>query len=275
MIINTETKLFAILGHPIKQSLSPQIQNEWFKKEGLNCVYLAFDQDCDHLDEAVKAIKLFDFCGVNITVPYKIEIIKYVDFLDDIAMKIGSVNTLNFVNGKIHAYNTDYLGFTYDLLAKKVDLENKNVLVIGAGGSARAVIYSLKNKRVKKIYVANRTIKNANRLANIFELDVVNISNIDSIISDIDLLVNTSSCGLNDGDTLPFDSAIDVKDNLIVYDLIFNKSTPFVKFAKLKKLRIFTGEGMLIYQGAFGFKIWTGKYPDITIAENILKKFVK
>ncbi|MDR1784793.1 MAG: shikimate dehydrogenase [Endomicrobium sp.] len=275
MIINTETKLFAILGYPVKHSLSPQMQNEWFKKENLNCIYLAFESHPDYLEETVKSLKLLKFYGVNITVPHKIEIMKYVDFLDEAAKKVGSVNTLDFKNNKIYGYNTDYLGFSQDLLAKEINLKNKNVLVIGAGGAARAIVYALKNSEAGNIYISNRTLRGAQQLANIFKLNVFDITKVKELLPEIDLLVNASSCGLKKSDVLPFNDIVRVKSSLVIYDLIFNKVTPFVKFAKRKKLKVFTGEGMLARQGACGFKIWTGKYPDIKFAETFLKKFVE
>jgi len=275
MIINTETKLFAILGYPVKHSLSPQMQNEWFKKENLNCIYLAFESHPDYLEETVKSLKLLKFYGVNVTVPHKIEIMKYVDFLDEAAKKMGSVNTLDFKNNKIYGYNTDYLGFSQDLLAKEINLKNKNVLVIGAGGGARAIVYALKNSETGNIYISNRTLRSAQQLANIFKLNVFDITKVKELLPEIDLLVNASSCGLKKSDVLPFNDVVRVKSSLVIYDLIFNKVTPFVKFAKRKKLKVFTGEGMLARQGACGFKIWTGKYPDIKFAETFLKKFVE
>ncbi|MDR1511685.1 MAG: shikimate dehydrogenase [Endomicrobium sp.] len=274
-MINTETKLFAILGSPIKHSLSPQMHNEWFKKMNLNCVYLAFELDSKYLDEVMKSLKLLGFCGANITIPYKIEIMEHIDFLDEIAERIGSVNTLSFKDNKVHGYNTDYLGFSQDLLAKKIELKNKNVLVIGAGGVARAIVYALKNSvAAGNVYISNRTLRNARLLASIFELKVFDINEVEKLLPEIDFLVNTSSCGLKESDVLPF-NVVKVKNSLVVYDLIFNKDTPFVTFAKKNRLKVFTGEGMLIRQGACGFKIWTGKYPDIKIAETLLKEFIK
>jgi shikimate dehydrogenase len=249
------------------------MQNEWFKKEKLNCIYLAFESNPRHFEKTIESLKLLKFCGLNITIPYKIEIIKYVDFLDKTAERIGSVNTVSFKDDKLYGYNTDHLGFSQDLLAKKVDLKNKEVLVIGAGGGARAIIYALKNSEVGSIYIANRTLKNAQQLASIFGLKVFDISEVEELLPEIDLLINTSSCGLKESDVLPF-NVVKVKSSLIIYDLIFNKMTPFVKLAKRKKLKIFTGDGMLVRQGACGFKIWTGKYPDIEFAEAVLKKFI-
>jgi shikimate dehydrogenase len=272
-MLNAETKLFAILGYPVRHSFSPRMQNKWFEKENLNCIYLAFEPKPEDLKKTVESLKLLGFQGINITIPHKIEVMKYVDFTDKAAKKIGSVNTIAFKGDKLYGYNTDYLGFSQDLTAKKVSLKNKNVLVIGAGGGARAIVYALKENRAKNIYIANRTLKNAEQLAEIFKIKAVDIRNVGEVLSASDLLVNTSACGMKKTDVLPF-KAGKIKSSLVVYDLIYNKLTPFTKLAENRGLKIFTGVGMLIRQGACGFKIWTKKYPDIEIAERLLKEFI-
>jgi shikimate dehydrogenase len=272
-MLNSETKLFAILGCPVKHSFSPQMQNKWFEKENLNYIYLAFEPKPEDLKKTMESLKLLGFHGINVTIPYKIEVMKYVDFTDKAAKKIGSVNTIAFKGGKLYGYNTDYLGFSQDLTAKKVRLKNKNVLVIGAGGGARAIVYALKESKVKNIYIANRTLKNAEQLAKMFKIKAVDINKVEKVLPDVDMLVNTSACGMKKTDVLPF-KVFKVKNDLIVYDLIYNKVTPFKKLAEDKGLKIFMGIGMLIRQGACGFKIWTGKYPDIEIAEQLFKKIL-
>jgi shikimate dehydrogenase len=272
-MINTETKLFAILGYPVRHSFSPQMHNEWFRKENLNSIYLAFEPEPKDLKKAVESLKFFKFCGANVTIPHKTDIIKYIDFVDKVAEEIGSINTIVAENGRFCGYNTDYLGFSQDLSAKKVNLKSKNVLIIGAGGVARAVAYALKNSEAEKIYIASRTLKNARRLASTFKLEPLDINKVNELLPDVDLLVNASSCGMKETDVLPF-NAVKVKKSLIVYDLICGKATPFVKLAKDEGLRIFTGEGMLVRQGACGFKMWTGVCPDIKIAEELLKNLL-
>ena len=272
-MLNAETKLFAILGYPVKHSFSPQMQNKWFEKEKLNCIYLAFEPPPEYLERAIESLKILGFQGVNVTIPHKVEVMKYVDFIDEAAEKIGSVNTIAFKNGKLYGYNTDHLGFSQDLAAKKVNLKNKNVLVIGAGGGARAIAHALVSSGAKDVYIANRTLEKAEKLASIFKIKVFDIGRAGELLPEIDLLVNTSACGMKKTDVLPF-KVDKVKSSLVVYDLIYNKMTPFTRLAGDKGLKIFTGDGMLIQQGACGFKIWTGKYPDIEVAEKLLKKFI-
>jgi shikimate dehydrogenase len=273
-MLNTKTKLFAILGYPVKHSFSPQMHNKWFEKEKLNCDYLAFEpDDMLNLKKTIESLKILKFSGFNITLPYKVSAMEYIDVLDKAAKKIGSINTIAAKNGKLYGYNTDYLGFTWDLISKKVNLKNKNVLIIGAGGAARAVTYALKTLKAKNIYISSRTLAKSEYIAKTFKIKSVDISKVVGIFPKIDLLVNSSSCGMGEYDILPF-NACEFKNSLMIYDLIYNKTTPFVKFAKDNGLKIFTGEGMLIHQGACAFEIWTGKHPDVKIAAQLLKKFI-
>jgi shikimate dehydrogenase len=274
MLLNTETILFAILGCPVKHSFSPIMQNKWFEKKRLNCAYLAFEPKDYELKRTIKSLKDLKFRGFNITIPHKVKAMKYVDVIDKSAKKIGSINTVINKNNKLYGYNTDHLGFVRDLKTKKVVVENKNILVIGAGGAARGIVYALKTCKAKNIYMANRTPGKSVKLVKEFKIKSVDINNIKDILDTIDILINCSSCGMQKDDKLPF-SAGKIKRNLIVYDLIYNKKTPFVEFAKRNKLKVFTGEGMLIWQGAYAFNMWTGDFPDITIAKKLLKKFLK
>jgi shikimate dehydrogenase len=273
-MLNNETRLFAILGCPLKHSFSSLIQNKWFEKEHLNCAYLAFEPKDYELECTIESLKKLKFNGFNITVPYKIKALKYVDVIDKNAKKIGSINTVIIKKDKLYGYNTDYMGFTKDLEVKNVILKNKKVVVIGAGGAARAIVSALKTGKTQQIYIANRTLDKAIILAKEFKVKSIDINNVKDLLGNADLLVNCSSCGMKKDDTLPFTFG-KIKHGLIVYDLIYNKETPFVKFAKDNKLKVFTGEGMLIWQGAYAFKLWTGKFPDVKIAEKFLKKFLK
>ncbi|MDR0723635.1 MAG: shikimate dehydrogenase [Endomicrobium sp.] len=265
-----KTKLFAILGCPINHSFSPKMYNQWFKKEKLNCIYLAFEPNIKHFKQVLLSLNFLGFSGFNITIPYKIEVIKYLDVIDNTVKKIGSVNTVCIKNNKLYGYNTDWKGFVDDLNDKNIILKNKNILVFGAGGAARAILYALKGLKANKICIVNRTYKNAVNLAKKFNVGSVNLQETKDVFVSVDLLINCSSCGMNTKDVFPF--KIDkFKRSLIIYDLIYNKSTPFVKFARSNGVKIFTGEGMLVCQGACSFKIWTGIYPNVKITKKIFE----
>ncbi|MDR3111830.1 MAG: shikimate dehydrogenase [Elusimicrobiota bacterium] len=270
-MINTSTKFLAILGNPVSHSFSPQMHNIWFARENLNFAYLAFAPSQNNLKKTVQSLKILGFYGANITVPYKVSIMKELKFIDKAAKKIGSVNTLKFKDGKLYGYNTDYLGLLKDWEDKKINFSDQNVLVVGAGGAAKAVIYALKIKKPKNIFITNRTLSKAASLAGIFKIKVLPVDKVESSFSNVDILINASSCGMNKDDRLFFKIS-DFNKQTIMYDLIYNKNTPFIEFAKSKKLKFYSGIGMLVRQGAYSFKIWTGIYPSIKTAENFFKK---
>jgi shikimate dehydrogenase len=271
---NACSKLFAVIGCPVKHSFSPIMHNAWFKDENLNCSYLAVEVVPENLQKAFQAFKTLGFCGINVTVPHKNAAVKLVDFADDSVKAVGSLNTVAFKNGKLYGFNTDYLGFAADLKDKKVAVKNKNVFVYGAGGAAKAAVYALKKAGAKKISVSNRTFSKARKLALYFKAEAVKGAEISRAVSQADIIVNASSCGMNKTDVLPF-KPYAVKKNAAVYDMIYGKPTPFKAFSKSRKLKYFSGEGMLVRQGAESFRIWTGIYPRIKKAEKLLKKFMR
>lgn len=273
-MLNTKTKLFSIIGYPVKHSFSPHMHNAWFDKEKFNCAYLSFETAPENLKKTVDALKILGFYGINVTVPHKTSMMKYLDYADRAAKAIGGVNTVTIKNGKLYGYNTDHSGFSADLAAKNVNPKNKNILVYGAGGASRAVIYALKHSGAKKIYISNRTCEKAELLAKYFKIESIDNAKLPELLPKIDVLINASSCGMKKTDALPFKVSY-IKAGMSVYDLIYNKITPFTKLAKEKQLKYFSGEGMLINQGAHAFKIWTGIYPDTKKALKLFKKFTR
>lgn len=274
--ITSNTKLIGIFGNPVSHSLSPIIQNGWFAKYKLNYLYLAFDVLPQNLKCAVESIKALNMAGVNITVPHKIEVIKYLDKIDSSVKKIGSVNTIVNKNNKLYGYNTDWQGFIEDLKSKNINLENKKVLVIGAGGASKAILYSLNKLKVKQIYLTSRTFAKANLVAknykNVFVKDINKIPL--DFLQDIDCLINCSTCGMKKEDKFPF-KVTKFNKNIIFYDIIYNKQTPFKKFAIKNKIKYFSGEGMLIYQGTFSFYNWTNILPNTKNTLKLIKKYMR
>ena len=274
--VTADTKLLGIFGNPVSHSLSPVMHNDWFAKYKMNCLYVAFDVLPKNLKKAVEAIRVLNVLGVNITVPHKVEVMKYIDTVDVAAKAIGSVNTIVNKNGKLYGYNTDWQGFITDLKFKKVDLKNKSVLVVGAGGAAKAILYALTKLRVKKIFLTSRTFDKAKLVAKKYKkISVIDINKISAnFLENIDCLVNCSTCGMRKEDKLPF-SIKDFNKKIVFYDIIYNKETPFKKFAAKNKIKYFSGEGMLIYQGAVSFEKWTNVFPDTKKTLNIIKKFMR
>jgi len=268
-MLNVKTKLFAIIGNPVKHSFSPVMHNAWFKEENLNCAYLAFEPGLKSLKKTIEALKLLGFCAINVTIPFKTEVMKYLDYCDNASKAIGSVNTVVNKNGKLCGYNTDYSGWTADLASKNVEIKDKKVFVFGAGGAARAVLHAVKG--AKEAYVANIIPGTAEKLAKEFKVKAAALAQAPEIIKKADLIINASACGMSKSDSLPFKAGC-VNKNAVIYDLIYNKVTPFVKLAQKKRVKFFTGEGMLIRQGADSFKIWTGIYPDVKSALKLFNK---
>ena len=271
-MIDVNTKIISIFGNPIKHSLSPVMQNTWLCQNNVNAVYLAFSFEKKQLKKAVDSIKVFNMLGANVTVPYKIDVMKYLDAIDNAAKKIGSVNTIVNKNGKLIGYNTDWSGFCDDLKFKRINFKNKKIFVLGAGGACKAVLYSLNKIGVKKIFLCSRTYEKVKKLSKLYKNIIpVKIENIgDDFFCNIDGFVNTSTCGMKQTDKIPF-NIVNYNKNIVFYDLIYNKKTPFKVFALKNKLKYFSGEGMLIRQGAAAFKLWTFKTPNIDSVQKFFR----
>lgn len=274
--ISSETKLLGIFGNPVNHSLSPIMHNAWFAKYKLNCLYVAFDVLPKNLKTAVEAIRTLNILGVNVTVPHKVEVMKYLDSIDVAAKNIGSVNTIVNKNGKLLGFNTDWQGFITDLKSKNINLKNKTVLVVGAGGAAKAILYALKMLNVKRIYLTSRTFDNAKLIVKKYKnISVVDINEISvNFLENIDCFVNCSTCGMKKEDKFPF-KIKKFNKKIVFYDIIYNKETPFKKFAAKNKIKYFSGEGMLIYQGAVSFDKWTQIFPDTSKTLKLIKKFMR
>lgn len=271
-MIDANTKLISIFGNPIKHSLSPIMQNMWLCKNNINAVYLAFSFEKNQLKKAVDSLKALNMLGANVTVPYKIDVMKYLDNISAAAKKIGSVNTIVNKNGKLIGYNTDWIGFSDDLKFNKINFKNKKVFVLGAGGACKAVLYSLNKIGVKKIFLCSRTYKKVKQLSKLYKNIVpVKTEKIEpDFFTDIDGFINASTCGMKETDTLPFDIKLYNK-RIVFYDLIYGKNTPFKNFAVKNKLKYCSGEGMLIGQGVAAFKLWTLQTPKVYSAKKIFK----
>ena len=274
--VTADTKLLGIFGNPVSHSLSPIMHNDWFAKYKLNCLYVAFDILPKNLKSAVESIRTLNILGVNVTVPHKVEVRKYLDNIDVAAKNIGSVNTIVNKNNKLYGYNTDWQGFVTDLKSKKIDLKNKSVLVIGAGGAAKAILYALTKLKAKKVYLTSRTFAKAKLVAKKHKkVSVIDINKFSAdFLNDIDCLVNCSTFGMKKDDKLPF-IVKEFNKKIVFYDIIYNKETPFKKFAAKNKIKYFSGEGMLIYQGAVSFEKWTNIFPDTKNTLNLIKKFMR
>jgi shikimate dehydrogenase len=213
----------------------------------------------------------FNFKGAAVTIPHKEEIINHIDELDETAEQIGAANTLANDNGKITGYNTDYCGAVM-ALKEVTKINNKKILIIGAGGAARAVVYGLK-KEEARITIANRTDEKAEKLANEFKVNFDKFNNIKKLVKNSDIIINTTSVGMSPDKN---DSILDEKDlakDQIVMDIVYKPvNTKLIRTANKKGCITITGDRMLIYQAVRQFELWTGINPGFKQMESQLIK---
>jgi len=269
--ISGRTKITGIFGHPVEHTLSPAMHNAAFKALGLNYCYVPFLVHPDYLEDAIKAIRALNLCGVNVTVPHKEKVMPLLDEINEEASFIGAVNTIVNSEGRLIGYNTDGRGFMQSLLESGISVEGKNVLIIGAGGASRAISYYL-SQNTKTLYLYNRSKNRAEKLVQ----DLKKIRNNVSLIEDISsieryhIIINATPLGLKKEDPLPFDTSL-LRAEQTVCDLIYKK-TRLLEEASKKGCVTLEGLGMLLWQGLFAFELWTGKKPQVEVMRNALMK---
>lgn len=266
------------------------MQEAAFKKIGSKAFYLTLELAPKDFSKFVKKISKSSIKGFNVTVPYKEKIIKGLHRVSSEAKLIGAVNTVFLKKGKLCGANTDAAGFANSLLKDAgFNPRGKNALVIGAGGSSRAVLYALGSLGVKKVFVANRTLSRAHVLTRKFskvfartnfEVCSLNVKELKSVLKEVQLVVNTTSVGLKRTDRYFF-KASDIpkataKCKILFFDLIYKPSmTVFLKQAKKRGHRILHGAGMLARQGAKSFELWTGKRAPAELMKKVLEAKLK
>ena len=233
MIINGKTKLTGIVGYPVEHSKSPLIHNYWFEKYEINGVYIPLLIEPSDLDNVIRNISKMGFKGINITIPHKIRAMELVDVLTKEAKKIGAVNTIVVKkDGILEGYNTDSFGFTQNIEQKcKKQFSKGPAVLYGAGGAARAICYALINSDCPEIRLVNRTISNAEKLADIMNSNKIKIFSWEERSSCIDnatLLINSTPIGMKKGSKLPIDFD-KLNSKAVVTDIIYNPIKPNVK----------------------------------------------
>ena len=283
MKIDGYTRLAAVVANPIKHSISPFIHNSAFEATGINGVYLALEVEVSDLAETVANIRRYQMFGINLSMPYKEEVIPYLDELSDEVRLIGAVNTVVNQNGNLIGYNTDGKGFfkslpSFTILGKKMTL-------LGAGGSAKAVLAQAILDGVSQVSVFVRSTSMEKTKAYLetlqsetgFRVDLYALeehSALQEKIADADLLVNATSVGM-DGKSSPVPENLLLPENLLVADIIYQPfETPFLQWAKSQGNVAVNGLGMLLYQAAEAFKLWTGKdMPTDEIWQSLTEKY--
>jgi shikimate dehydrogenase len=254
---------YGVIGYPIKHSLSPVMHNAAFRHLGVDAIYLALEVKPDRIEDALKGARALSFSGLNVTIPFKESVLKYVD-AKGVAMKIGAVNTIDLRS--MEGYNTDAIGALKALENEGVEVKDKVALVIGAGGAARAIAFALTEKKAT-VVITNRTqsrgLKLAEDVRKTGECIFYPYDRIEDV--SVDIIINATPVGMSG-----FEKKLPVPESLIrdvvVFDTVYNPmETPLISFARKRGCKVVYGIDMLVFQGAEAFKIWTGKKAPVDV----------
>lgn len=276
---NSETRIFALLGHPVKNSFSPNMHSYLFEKYGVNGAYLCFDIEPRKIYKSIEAMRILNTVGFNVTIPYKTDIMAGLDEIDRNAELIGAVNTVKNEDGMLKGYNTDGRGFVKAITDRNISIEGKSTLIIGCGGACRSIAIEMASAGIKKIDIRNRSIENAEKIAkrvcSAFDTEVIyskdDVTKLD--LEKYDFLINTTPIGM-ESEECPIDESIEVSSDIVVYDIVYKPHrTNLIKWAEKNNLRLIHGIDMLINQGIDAFEIWTGKTVDPKDADILKEMF--
>lgn len=280
--IRGTTKVACLLGHPVSHSFSPYIHNFLAEKYDIDMSYVCFDVVENEVENALKGIKALGMIGSNVTIPYKIKVIDYLDEVDHHATIIGAVNTIKNENGKLIGYNTDGVGFIKSVSDAGHILKGKTAMVLGAGGASRAITVELAAAGVAQLIICNHTLAKAQDLgAHIkahFKEVTIETRSLDITEADlqgVDFLINTTPVGMSkQKDLCPIDEGITPPQGLVVCDIVYTPhDTKLLLWAKANGLQVVHGIGMLINQAVHSFYLWTNQ--EVMAYEEIVDLLVK
>lgn len=275
-----KVKLFALIGDPIDQSLSPAMHNAAFRALGLNCAYVALRVPERFLPDAIGGIRALGMAGFNVTTPHKISIVGLLDELDESASLVGAVNTVKNDRGKLIGFNTDGEGALRALKGKIGLIKKKEVVLLGAGGAAHAIAFSLASAGAR-LTIANRTVPKARAFASTIEqklginVEVISLARakLTEALKNADALINATSVGMYPRADQTLVSASMMHRGLIVNDIVYRPLlTRLLREARRAGGRTIDGLGMLVHQGALAFEIWTGKRAPIKVMDAAAKR---
>lgn len=278
-MITGKTNVVGLIGDPVEHSLSPPMHNAAFKHLKMDYVYVPYHVKKGMLSDAIAGAKSLNIKGLNVTIPHKTEVIKHLDALDKSAELIGAVNTIKFNGNYTKGYNTDGIG-AVKAIEEVSSVKNKKVIILGAGGAARAISFQILMDGAESLVIANRTVTNAEQLqkdlVGKLSADVKSTDlgvKLENELSSADILINTTPIGMYPNvDQKPLVKAELMHENLVVKDCVYNPlQTGLIKEAEKCNAKIVSGLKMLIYQGIESFRIWTGVTPPVEIFENALK----
>lgn len=259
----------AVIGHPISHSKSPRLHGHWLTEYDIDGSYVPIDISPNNLTAGLQDMIARGFAGTNVTIPHKEKVLEIADQVTDTAKAIGAANTLTFLpDGKIHADNTDAVGFLENLAQSehKWKAAGKNVIILGAGGASRAIIHGLKSADANSIGIANRTRSKSENMVSDFGdiVHVIDWENVEESFSETDILINTTSLGMAGQPPLEM-SISSLRPDALVTDIVYTPlMTPLLEMAKARGNPIVDGLGMLLHQAAPGFHRWFGRNPEVT-----------
>jgi shikimate dehydrogenase len=272
-----------VFGHPVTHSLSPQMQNAALKACKIDMQYARFEIAPDELRDAIQLIREHEFVGINLTLPHKVSAPELLDDVDANAKRIGAVNTIKLDNGKLRGFNTDGKGFARAIREEfVVDLRDLRVMVLGAGGAARAIALQCAKEHCERLVIANRTFEKAQALTNdlrefftgpkvfgpVPRLHAIPLeeSALKFQIGHVDLIVNATPMGLNASDAPPIPARL-LEPHLMIYDTVYaqDRQSPFVIAAHEAGARAANGLSMLLHQGALAFEVWFGREAPLDL----------
>lgn len=280
MNIKGSTNIVGLIGHPVEHSFSPPMHNAAFDALGMDWAYVAFDVNPNDLSSAIEGAKSLNIEGFNVTIPHKIEVMQYLNELDEVASLIGAVNTIDLKNLK--GYNTDGIG-AVRAIEEVSPIKDKNVIVAGAGGASRAISFYLAKFGADSITILNRNVNKAQNLAeDVLKSDLISdvksdsISQINGYLGNADILVDTTPLGMDPHiDDEPIARADNMHEDLVVFDAVYNPNeTVLIKEAIKAGAKPVYGIKMLLYQGAESFKIWTGHDAPVDVMEKALNEYL-
>ena len=266
--ISENTRLVGLLGWPLEDGLSPLMYNQAFAAEGLDWVYVPLPVHPHHIEAALKGLLALNFVGVNVIAPHQQAVMRYMDEISDAARSTGAVNTIHIQDGKFYGYNSDAIGFLKGMQAAGYRPKGMKVAVLGAGGAARAAVFSLARAEAAAITVFNRTTERAaflvDDLAESFPesrlaYEALNAETLSALSGSVDMVVNTTSVGMHPQiDACPWPDNVPIPPQSIFYDLVYTPlETRFLQQAAQAGVKTIDGLGMFIYQGVFAFETWT------------------
>jgi len=289
MKITGTTEIYGILGHPVKHTLSPILHNAAFQALGLDGCYLAFDVKPNDLEKGLRGLAALGVKGFNVTIPHKETVITFLDKVAPEAALIGAVNTVVIQQGRLVGHNTDGLGFVRAFCEETgVSLKGKRVMLLGAGGAARAIAFQLAKEGVKSISIINRTLPRARTLvrdlgkkftkvdwmARALSPQVWSLIFRHPILHRVDVIINATSIGMHPNDPSIVPRSF-LNEHQAVCDIIYQPTkTRLLSEAEAAGAKTMNGVGMLLHQGVLAFELWTGKKPPSALMRDALESYL-